>query len=105
MYHIDITEPAEQDIIAAVKYVAEELHNRVAAERLLDNAIDAVYSLEEMPLRQPLVNDETLARLGFRFLPVGNYLIFYVVRDEGHTVVIQRFLHGSRNWSAILAGE
>ena len=103
MYSINITEPAEQDITKAVRYIATQLQNKTAAQKLLSDTIDAVYSLEEMPFRQPLVSEETLARLGIRFLPVNNYLLFYVVREELKTVVIERFLHGKRNWAAILS--
>ena len=38
---------------------------------------------------------EDLAR-GLRFYPVGNYLIFYTVRNDGITVV--RVLHGARDY-------
>ena len=38
---------------------------------------------------------EDLAR-GLRFYPVGNYLIFYTVGDDGITVA--RVLHGARDY-------
>jgi len=105
MYRIDITEPAEQDIQAAAKYISEELKNPMAADRLLNDVGEAVCSLEEMPFRYALVDNATLARLGFRFFPIRNYLVFYVVREETKTVVIERFLYGKRDWITILRGE
>ena len=102
MYHIDITEPAENDIIEAVKYITEQLLNPSAAGKLLDDAEDAIYSLTDMPQRRALVKDDDLARLGFRFMPVNNYLVFYIVREEKKTVVIQRFLYGRRDWITVL---
>jgi len=47
MYDIDITGPAEQDIRKAVEYVDKELHNRTAAENLLDDVEKAIFSLSE----------------------------------------------------------
>ena len=105
MYHIDITEPAENDINEAVKYISEQLLNPSAAGKLVDDAESAIYSLAEMPQRRALVNDDDLARLGFRFIPVKNYLVFYIIREDKKTVVIQRFLYGRRDWATILKYE
>ena len=105
MYHIDITEPAEQDIQAAANYISKELKNSVAADRLLDAVDEVICSLEELPLRYALVNDDALANRGFRFFPVRNYLVFYIVREKTKTVVIERFLYGGRDWISILQGK
>ena len=105
MYLIKITEPAEKDLQDAAKYIAVELKNASAAVRLLDATYEAVYSLEEMPTRHALVDDESLAGRGIRFFPVHNYLVFYVVREETKTVFIERFLYGRRDWITILRGE
>ena len=104
-YLIKITEPAERDLQDAVKYIATELKNRTAAERLLDDAGKAIYSLEEMPSRHTLVNDEALAGYGIRVFPVHNYLVFYAIREEIKTVIIERFLYSRRDWVTILHGE
>ena len=105
MYLIKITEPAEIDLQYAAKYIAIELKNRVAADRLLDDVDEAIYSLEEMPSRHALVDDDVLAGRGIRFFPVHNYLVFYVIREEIKTVVIERFLYGRRDWVTILRSE
>ena len=105
MYFIDITEPAESDIQNAAEYILKELKNRTAAIKLLDDVDEAVYSLEEMPFRHPLVDDEELSDRGVRFFPVNNYLVFYAVREDSKTVVIERFLYGRRDWRTILQDE
>jgi len=104
MYQIKITEPAENDIQSAVNYIITELKNPEAGLRLFDDAYKAITSLEEMPYRHPLVKDEILASYGFRFIPVDNYIVFYVVREETETVVIERFLYSRRDWVSILKG-
>jgi len=105
LYHIDITQPAENDIKEAVKYIAEQLLNPSAAGKLLDDAEHAIFSLNDMPHRHAVVKDDDLARLGFRLMPVNNYLVFYIIREEKKTVVIQRFLYGRRDWANILKYE
>jgi addiction module RelE/StbE family toxin len=105
LYQIDITEPAEKDIIETVKYIFEQLLNPTAAGKLVDDIEKAIYSLADMPQRHALVKDDDLAGLGFRFMPVNKYLVFYVIREERNTVVIQRVLYGRRDWVAILKNE
>jgi len=68
----------------------------------LDDIEIAVDSLEDMPKRHALVKNEMLAGLGFRVLPIHNYLIFYVVREETKSVIIERFLYNRRDWSNII---
>ncbi|MDR2589995.1 MAG: type II toxin-antitoxin system RelE/ParE family toxin [Oscillospiraceae bacterium] len=102
MYKVEITKPAEKDILEAAKYISEQLLNPVAANRLLDEAEKALLSLDNMPYRHALVNDEVLARLGIRFMPVLNHTAFYTVREDSKTVVVQRFLYSRRNWAIIL---
>ncbi|MCL2248935.1 MAG: type II toxin-antitoxin system RelE/ParE family toxin [Oscillospiraceae bacterium] len=105
MYHIEITAPAERDILEAARYINEQLLNPSAANRLLDKAEEAIASLSDMPKRYALVRDETLAQSGIRLMPVLNYLVFYTVRDKRNCVVIQRFLYKKRDWTSILIAD
>ena len=102
MYKTITTEPAEQDIRQAAWYIARELQNLTAANRLLDDIESAVASLKEMPKVHALVKNEELANSGFRSLPVSKYLIFYIVRDNKKSVMIERFLHSRRDWIHII---
>jgi plasmid stabilization system protein ParE len=45
-------------------------------------------------------NDEDLLRLGYRYLVVGNYLLFYKI--EGQTIYVHRILHGARDYMSLL---
>ncbi|MDR1563594.1 MAG: type II toxin-antitoxin system RelE/ParE family toxin [Oscillospiraceae bacterium] len=104
-YKIQFTGPAKHDLEAVTKYITEELKNKDAAKNLVLLSREAAFSLEEMPSRNALVRDEALAGQGLRLLPVRNYLIFYVVREEAKTVTIERFLYGRRDWMNILKAE
>lgn len=102
MYKIFVTEAAQNDLKEAADYIANELKNRTAALHLLHMVEKEAYSLSEMPKRYPLIDDEFLKSEGFRFSVINNYLLFYVVRDETKTVVIERFLYARRNWIDML---
>lgn len=58
-----------------------------------------------MPEKYAVVDDEIFSIEGFKFVPVNNYLLFYIVRKETQTVVIQRFIYARRDWINILGTE
>ena len=102
MYKIIVTAPAQKDLQNAVSYISNELKNKQAASNLIDLVEETVKSLTDMPERYAIVDDEILSREGFRFIQIKNYLMFYVVRKETQTVVIQRFHYARRDWMNIL---
>ncbi|MGN0528950.1 MAG: type II toxin-antitoxin system RelE/ParE family toxin [Eubacterium sp.] len=102
MYKITVTEPAQRDLAEAITYISKELKNRQAAVNLLNSVDKAVRSLSDMPERYAVIDDEILGAAGFRFIKIKSYLLFYIVRNESKTVVIQRFLYARRDWLNIL---
>ena len=104
-YTVRITGPAKRDLQGVSKYISDKLNNRDAARKLALEAREAMKSLDKMPQRHALVSDEYLSGLGIRFFPVRNYLVFYMVREESKTVVIERFLYGKSDWASILKGD
>ena len=101
MYKVNITEIAERDILDAAIYIAHNLSNLTAANRLLDDSDNAAKSLSKFPLRHPLVRDDILAAKGLRSIPVKNYLMFYVVREDPKRVNVIRFIHSRREWAKL----
>ena len=64
-----------------------------AADQLLDRIDEVCTMLADQPHGGP--SREDLAP-GLRFYPVGNYLVFYTLRDDGITVA--RVIHGARDY-------
>ena len=58
-----------------------------------------VRSLESLPERNPLYQDEPWHSQGVRFLRVKNYLVFYTVNPDADTVSVARIMYGGRNIS------
>lgn len=102
MYKIVVTDPAQKDLQNAVSYISNELKNKNAALNLVSLVEEKINSLTEMPERYALIDDEILLKEGFRLMKIENYLLFYIVRKESQTVVIQRFLYARRDWLNIL---
>ncbi|QUH26182.1 type II toxin-antitoxin system RelE/ParE family toxin [Serpentinicella alkaliphila] len=101
-YSIEITEPAEADLHQIAKYIAIELLEPKLAMKVLNTIEKAVLSLEEMPFRHPVVNDNRLCQLGIRQVIVDNYIIFYVINEKKKLVTIIRILYRKRDWLNLL---
>lgn len=101
-YDVKITEPAERDLYEIGAYISKELLEPTTAKEVISKIAKAVNSLEEMPLRNALVADESLALKGIRKIIVDNYIIFYVVDEENKTVIVIRILYSRRNWIDLL---
>ena len=105
MYRIDFTEPAEADLLAALRYISEVLKAPGAAGKLLSDMERLLKVLENLPLSCPLVHDEVLAMQGIRLSLVNRYLLFYVVKESEETISVIRFLHARRDWVSLLKGS
>lgn len=102
-YTIHITAQAEKDLNEAADYIGYKLMNPTAADRFLDDVSKKVATLSTMPERNKRADDPVLRSWGIRYILVGSYIVFYVIRDK--TVYIVRILYGHRNWQQILRAE
>lgn len=101
-YDVRHAEPAEDDLVDLLRYVAVELEEPSVALRLLEAMDRAIESLAVMPHRCPPVDDEYLAEMGYRKLHIKNYLAFFTIDEETKTVYVERILYARRDWLHIL---
>ena len=101
-YKIHITKKAENDLEGAADYIEFNLLNPKAADDLLDEAERKIYDLAPSPKMYPTVDDPVLKAWEIRFVPVDNYLAFYIIKENTKTVHLIRFLYGKRNWINLL---
>jgi len=94
-YQVRLLSVAEDDLGGILAYVTE--NNRVAAADLLDKFEMCFERLSVNPHLGKAAQEEPLISLGYRYLVVSNYLVFYVVREK--TVVIHRVIHGARKYA------
>ena len=104
-YTVYITKPAERDIVNAVHYIDEILHNPQAGDALLNAVEEAADSLALFPERFPLTGDAILAAGGIRWIGIKNYLALYTVDKHVHQIRIIRFLYAKSNWQDILKSD
>ena len=97
-YTIRLLQAAEEDFKEIITYIA--LENPSAAEAVADKIEDALSKLSAYPFLGKIPNEEELAIMGYRFLIVQTYLIFYTI--EAHTIWVHRIIHGARDYLNLL---
>lgn len=93
------TEKARQDLHSIHDYIAYELLAPDTARRMTERIMRDIRTLESMPERNALYKEEPWHSQGLRFLPVKNYLVFYVIGHGPDTVFIVRIMYGGRDIS------
>ena len=96
-WDIVYTEQARQDLRDIYEYIALELLAPENAARQTQRIMKTIRSLEEMPMRHQLYGEEPWHSQGIRFLPVDNYLIFYLPEETKNTGDIVRIMYGGRD--------
>lgn len=96
-YTIRLLRIAEEDLAEIMTYIAAE--NISAAEALIDRIEKSLQSLQKHPYLGRIPDDVELLILGYRYLIVDNYLIFYIVDDR--TVIVHRIIHGARDYQSL----
>ena len=84
-------------LIDPQEVIAFELLAPENAAGKLDRIEEAAVSLEDFPDRYRLYEDEPWHSRGLRVLPVDNYVIFYIVKDDTRVVTIIRIMYCGRN--------
>lgn len=97
-YQVRFLKIAEEDFTEIVSYIAAD--NPFAANTIADKIEKNLLLLSENPKLGRIPRDEEIRILGYRYLVVQNYIIFYTIEER--TVLIHRILHGARNYKSLL---
>ena len=96
-WDIVYTAQARQDLRDIYEYIALELLAPETATGQTQRIMKRIRSLGEMPMRHQLYGEEPWHSRGIRFLPVDNYLIFYLPEESRNTVNIIRIMYSGRD--------
>ena len=97
IFHVAYSAEARQDLRDIYEYIAYELLAPEAAAGQTERIMKAARSLEQMPMRHRLYEEEPWHSQGLRVLPVDNYLVFYLPDENSATVNIIRIMYGGRD--------
>ncbi|MFZ5617177.1 MAG: type II toxin-antitoxin system RelE/ParE family toxin [Pseudomonadota bacterium] len=90
--HARFSGRAREDLRLIYKYIAE--WNPTSVERLTDSILAAIVHLQSFPFLGRVGRLESTRELVVPGLP---YVVVYSLPDQYH-VVIERILHGARQW-------
>ena len=100
-YNVDISDLAKQDIRDITSYIMNVLQEPAVAFMTTDAILDGISTLDEMPARVPLVNNERLAKKQIRGLQIKNYTAFFRINETAKTVDIIRVIYSRRDWQVL----
>lgn len=97
-YQVRLLKVAEEDFTEIVTFIAAD--NPTAANAIADKIEKNLLLLSENPQLGRIPRDEEIRILGYRYIIVQNYIIFYTIEQK--TILVHRILHGARNYKSLL---
>jgi len=97
-YQIRLLRIAEEDFTEILKFIADD--NPTAAESIATKIEKNLELLSDNPHLGRIPRDEEIRNLGYRYIIVQNYIIFYTIEEK--TIFIHRILHGARDYKIFL---
>lgn len=97
-YQIRLLRIAEEDFTEIISFIADD--NPTAAEEMAVKIEKNIELLAENPMLGRIPRDEDIKNLGYRYIIIQNYIVFYTVEEK--TILIHRILHGARNYKSLL---
>lgn len=100
---IEFTDQSKRDLRDILDYITYELQEPQVAVKLVRQITKDILSLNQMPMRYRLYNEEPWQSQGLRCFPVKNYLIFYYPDETKNIVYVVRIIYGGRDISRQLS--
>jgi len=97
-YQVRLLKIAEEDFTEIVSFIAAD--NITAANDTADKIEKNLELLSENPQLGRIPRDEEIKKLGYRYIIIQNYIIFYTIEQK--SILIHRILHSARNYKSLL---
>ena len=101
-YQVKLTNHALAQLKEAVGYISKVLLEPVVARCWSDRIKKEILTLDHMPLRYPLVDEDPWRTEGVRKMSVENFIVYYWVNEETTTVWIAAIVDGRRDQISVL---
>ena len=99
-YFVEITNEALADMEELYDYIAKALRSPENAMKQYRRIASQIMTLSEFPERYPLMESEPERIKKLRKMPIDNYLVFYVVKEN--KVIVTNVLYSSSDIGARL---
>lgn len=100
---VEFTDQARRDLRDILDYINYELQEPQVAVKLVRQITKENLSLNQMPMRYRLYDEEPWQSQGLRCFAIKNYLIFYYPDETKNTVYAVRVIYGGRDISRQLS--
>ena len=97
-YQVRLLRIAEEDFTEIISFIAAD--NPGAADAIANKIEKSLELLSGNPSLGRIPREEEIRNLGYRYLIVQNYLIFYTIEER--IIFIHRILHSARNYKSLL---
>lgn len=97
-YEVVLTPSAQKDLNEIKSYLTNVL--KTSSSSIFEKILEQIKILKTHPFTYSVHQDPLLKLIGYRVIPIGNYLMFYVVKDNA--VQIHRILYAKRNYLLLL---
>lgn len=101
-YKVILTDTAKQDLREIALYIAEEAKDKEIAKTFVNELREKTKNLQEYPNRGSLPDDRVLKALGYKFLVHKEYLLFYLVDENGKKVYVMAIFNCKRDYMKVL---
>ena len=95
-YTVSVSPSAADRIADYGAFIAEQSASQTIAQRWVDQVYKTIETLDQIPRRFALAEEDPHVDCEVRRLLVGNYLACYTIDDEAKTVRVIGFRHGRR---------
>lgn len=96
-YTVQVTDRALADMEEIYTYIAEQLQAPENAMEQYNRIAEAIQKLNVFPERVRIMESEPENKMGLRQLPVNNFSVFYVIKEE--RVIVIRVLYSASDIS------
>ena len=94
---IKVTRQAKEHLALIREYIATELKEPIIAKRMLEQLKAEMMSLQTMPYRVKLIDEQPQGKLGFRKIRVKNYYIYFWVDEDRKEIQILAVIYVRRD--------
>ncbi|WP_395013582.1 type II toxin-antitoxin system RelE/ParE family toxin [Robinsoniella peoriensis] len=96
-YRLVLTEQADSDLRGIYEYIAFSLLEPGYAAGQLDRLEEKILKLAEMPKKFRLYEKEPWHSRGLHQMPVDNFIVFYIPKEEDGIVTVIRIMFNGRD--------
>lgn len=97
-YEVVVTPSAQKDLTEIKSYFTNVL--KTSSNSIFEKFLEQVKILKVHPSTYKVHQDPLLKLVGYRIIPIDNYLMFYVIKSN--IVQIHRVLYAKRNYLQLL---